>query len=793
MRAKDLGILEYNKIKLLIAQKAQTHMGKERIEQLLPTNKIAIAKKLQQETEEAKAILNKKGHLSFGGIRDVRTSLKRAKMQGVLNAEELLNISNTIRGTRRVRNFIQDYWKNHAKNINIEGTSLYPYVEPLNEHPSLERDIESCIDENGTIKDSASPTLLQIRRQIQTLQGRIRQKLDEILRNSNYQKMLQDLIITTRNDRYVIPVKSEYRGVFGGMVHDQSSSGATLFIEPESVVSLNNQQKEMEIKEKNEIDRILRDLTEKVAIYADEIQINMVCLQELDCIFAKAMYAVEKRGVFPILNDKGFIKARKVRHPLIHDSEVVPVDVTLGEDFHTIVITGPNTGGKTVTLKTIGLLSLLACSGVQPTTEEECHFAVFDGIYADIGDEQSIEQNLSTFSGHMTNIIYILESVTPNSLVLVDELGAGTDPQEGAALAMALLTDLHNLKVTTIATTHYSELKSFAYNMPRMINASVEFDVESLRPTYRLLIGIPGKSNALAIARRLGLKERYIQLAEQYLSREEKDVNSLLENLESSRKELEDERQKIEKITRELELQKQKMQDDIRQFQEFKEKKIKQLEDQARLEIAQSKKAAEGIISELRDLQKEQQILKDHVLIEKKKEIEAIDTLSFQKHEKKTDVKHISLMEKLTAGDEVKVRSLNQKGTVLQKASDSEYLVQVGIMKVTLKREDLDKIKAKPIIETKQIVRLQKEHSDVRMELDLRGKTIDEAIYDIEHYLDKVILAGLREVSIIHGKGTGALRVGLQEYFRKHPRIQSMRIANYNEGGMGVTVLTLKQ
>jgi len=794
MRTKDLQILEYHKVKQIISDKAQTTIGKELVEAMLPTNQLEIALRLQQETEEAKQIVNKKGSMSFGGIRDIRMSLRRAQMQGVLNEEELLNVSGTLRGTRLIRNFINDYWKNHAKNIAAEQTAIYQYVEPLTEHTNLEQNIEACIDDNGQIKDTASTILLQIRRQLHIVSQRARQKLEEIIRNTNNQKMLQDLIITTRNDRYVIPVKQEYRGVFGGIVHDQSASGATLFIEPQAVVALNNQQRELEIKEKNEIDRILRGLTEDVANYATDILINVENLGALDCIFAKAQYAIDSKGVYPSLNNQGRIKAIKVRHPLISSNEVVPIDITLGEQYSSIIITGPNTGGKTVTLKTIGLLTLLISSGIQPTTEEECQFAVFDGVYADIGDEQSIEQSLSTFSGHMTNIISILKIATSRSLVLLDELGAGTDPQEGAALAMSLLTYLHQQKITTVATTHYSELKSFAFDMPRMINASVEFDVKSLRPTYRLLIGVPGKSNALAIARRLGLDDRHIRTAESFLSNEEKDVSALLENLELSRKELEQERRRVENTINELEIERNELSKQYAEFEDYKDKKIRELEQQARLEIAKAKQEAEDMIQELRTLQNDQQTLKDHILIEKKKHLDNLNEFKFNnKDDGTSNLVNPKKLEALLPGDEVQVKSLRQKGNIIQKVSDKEYLVNVGIMKVTLKREDLEKIKGKPIIQSKQIVRIQKEHENVKMELDLRGKTIDEAIYEIEQYIDKVILSGLHEVSLIHGKGTGALRAGVQDYVKHHPRIASSRYGAANEGGIGVTVITVRR
>ena len=792
MRTKDLAILEYHKVKQLIADKAQTMAGKERAGDMTPVNQLEAAIRLQTETEEAKAIVNRKGSMSFGGIRDIRSPLRRAQLQGVLNEEELLNIAGTLRGTRMIIGFLKDYWKNHVKHLEIEASSLFTYIEPLTEHPQLEKAIELCIDDNGQVKDTASPMLLQIRRQIQTSQQRARQKLDDILRNTNYQKMLQDLIITTRNDRYVIPVKQEYRNVFGGIVHDQSASGATLFIEPESVVPLNNQQRELEIKERNEIDRILRELTEKVAIDAHEISINIENLCELDFIFARAEYAIEQKGVYPKLNQTGVIKANKARHPLLSMATVVPIDIRLGEEYRTIVITGPNTGGKTVTLKTIGLLSLMACSGIQPTTEEECQFAVFDGIYADIGDEQSIEQSLSTFSGHMTNIIYILQIASSKSLVLLDELGAGTDPQEGAALAMSLLTHMHQQGMTTVATTHYSELKNFAFDTPRMTNASVEFDVQSLRPTYRLLIGVPGKSNALAIARRLGLEEQHIKRAESFLSTEEKDINALMENLEDNRIALEREKEKVALLQGQMEQERRDFEQEITAFDAYKQKKIAELERQAKVEIAKAKQEAEQMIHELRDLQKEQQVLKDHVLIAKKKQLEDLGELQFAKKNESSEDVHRGKLVKLNVGDEVNVKSLRQKGNILQRISDAEYLVQVGIMKVTLKREDLEKLKSKPLVQSKQIVRLQKEHENVKMELDLRGKTIDEAIYEIDQYIDKVILAGLHEVSIIHGKGTGALRAGLQDYFKHHPRIKASRIGAYNEGGTGVTVITLK-
>lgn len=791
MRIRDLKILEYNRLLARIEGLCQTSLGSELINQTQATADLKDAIRLQDETEEAKTISIRKGKISLAGISDVRKYLQRSQRDGVLAEDELLAIANSLRGGRLVKAFIKDYWTNLAKIDDPSTSRLYIYWEAITEDRELEDLIESTIDESGQVRDSASQLLGQLRRQIIATSQKIKQKLDDIIRNTDKQKMLQEIIITSRNDRYVIPVKQEYRGSFPGIIHDQSASGATLFIEPQAVVDLNNQERELEIQEKNEINRILKDLSGRVAVSAPSIFNNLKNLATLDAIIAKAEYAIMSQGIYPKLNDCGIIEAAVSRHPLLEAAMVVPIDISLGVDYSTIVITGPNTGGKTVSLKTIGLLSLMAASGIQPTAKEGSNFAIFDGIYVDIGDEQSIEQNLSTFSGHMTNIIAILDLAKSSSLVLLDELGAGTDPQEGAALAMAILSHFHERHIRTVATTHYSELKNFAFDQKGMINASVEFDVESLRPTYRLMIGIPGKSNALAIASRLGLGQEHIGLAETYLSKEEKDISAFLASLETTRRELEAREASINILSKELREAEAAIAAKERKLSLQYEEKIQEIEKKAEADIVKLKDEALNLIEEVRSMQACKEVIKDHVLIEKKQVIDQLG-LNYAESSKGQGYNHTKKQQvKLEIGDEVRVRSLKQKGHIIEKLSKEEYLVNIGIMKVTIKASDLDKIPSKPVVESKQISRIKRSHEDVKMELDLRGMTIDEAIYDIEQYIDRAIIAGYPQVSLIHGKGTGALRQGVQAYIKNHPRVASYRYGESGEGGYGVTVIKL--
>lgn len=672
--------------------------------------------------------------------------------------------------------------------------SIKVLFEQISEHRQVEQAIRACIDENGEVVDHASPELARIRQETRTGVARIRERLESMVRSSSGQKMLQEQLITLRNDRYVIPVKQEYRSHFGGMIHDQSASGATLFIEPEVVVTMNNRLRELKLKEEKEIEKILRRLTAEVAEIADTLLINLDVLAQLDFVFAKANLAYEMKASLPRMNDRGYIKLVRARHPLILEDQVVPTQVELGNQYTTIIITGPNTGGKTVTLKTIGLLNLMAMSGLFVPADDGSQLCVFDAIYADIGDEQSIEQNLSTFSSHLTNIISILKGMTPKSLVLLDELGAGTDPAEGSALAIALLEYVHSLGCRIVATTHYSELKAYAYERKGVINASMEFDIQTLSPTYRLMIGVPGRSNAFAIAERLGLPRSIIERARGEVGEDDQKVETMIASLEANRLGAEAERATAEQLRREVEKLRAELADQKQRFAEQKDKLLAKAEQDARAAVDKARKEAEGIIADLRKLALEEKTaVKEHKLIEAKRKLdEAVPNLDRQKPQAaKGNVQAASV----EPGDEVQVLSLGQKGHVVELAGSKEVVVQLGIMKMKLALTDIELVsKPKPKPKQPQAAASVKrsKNEDLRMELDLRGSNLEEALIEVDRFLDEAFLANLGQVYVIHGKGTGVLRQGIQEYLRKHKHVKSYRLGAYGEGGAGVTVTELK-
>ena len=783
MDGKVLHILEYPKIIDRLKEQAATSLGEALCEQLGPSGDLEEVKLRLQATDEACAAERLKGAPPFGGIVNIRASLKRAKIGGMLNPAELLEIASTARGGRLVKRHIAQIHEDHPLPL------LHGLAERLTEHRELEESIARCIDEQAYVVDQASPELAAIRRELRGGEARIREKLEQLIRTPSVQKMLQDAIITIRGDRYVIPVKQEYRAHFGGIVHDQSGSGATLFIEPESIVQMNNKLRELRIAEEREIERILTRLTAEAAEHADDLTANLELLAQLDFAFAKARLAREMRASLPRMNDRGFLKLKRARHPLLPPDSVVPLDVELGNSYTAIVITGPNTGGKTVTLKTIGLLSLMAMSGLFVPADDGSQLCVFDAIYADIGDEQSIEQNLSTFSGHMTNIIRMLREMTPKSLVLLDELGAGTDPAEGSALAIAILEHIHRLGCRIVATTHYSELKAYAYNRKGIINASMEFDIQTLSPTYRLLVGVPGRSNAFAIAERLGLPKAIIERARGEVSEEDRRVEDMIASLEEDRQSAEAERQTAESLRAEMERLKERHAAELRKFEEQRDRMLRKAQEEAREAVAKARREAEAIIADLRKMALEEAAsVKEHKLIEAKRRLdEAIPDLAPKAAERR-DRKPV----RVEPGDEVHVLSLNQKGVVLE-AGESEALVQIGILKMKIALTDLEKIKqpAKPK-QLQAAATVKRTRDDLRMELDLRGSTLEDAILEVDRFLDEAYLANLGQVTIIHGKGTGVLRSGIRDFLRKHRLVKSFRDGAYNEGGIGVTVAELK-
>ncbi|MDC3415713.1 endonuclease MutS2 [Aquibacillus salsiterrae] len=779
MNPRIFQVLEYNKIIDMLKNLAASSLGKGKIEALKPSIKLDEVIRWQQETDEAAAVLRLKGSVPLGGIFDIKQSIKRTTIGGVLNALECLDIASTIYGGKQIKYFIEDMEESDLPILR----DLIEQIVPLNE---LERQIKSCIDDHGHVMDGASDKLRTIRSKIRTSEGRVRDKLDSLTKTKT--KMLSDAIVTIRNNRYVLPVKQEYRGAIGGIVHDQSSSGATLFIEPQAVVDLNNQLQEARVQEKHEIERILRELSNRIAEDHVFLYQNVEALGQIDFMFARAKLGEQMHATTPKMNDQGIIKMKQARHPLISGEEVVANDVEIGRNYTAIVITGPNTGGKTVTLKMVGLCTLMAQSGLQIPALDGCEMAVFNDVFADIGDEQSIEQSLSTFSSHMTNIVKILDQVNRETLVLFDELGAGTDPQEGAALAMAILDEVVNKGARVIATTHYPELKAYGFNRDGVINASVEFDVETLRPTYRLLIGVPGRSNAFEISQRLGLNISIIEKAKNQIGTDSRSVENMIASLEAARRGADHDYEEAEQVLKEAEELKQELEKQWQQFEQKKETLYKKAEEKAEKAIIQAREEAELVVSELKRMQN-QATLKEHEWIEARK---MLDDAQPNLSKKKPKEKQPSQTKELQVGDEVRLLTLNQIGTILEKISDTEFQIQVGIMKVKVKRKDLEFVKReKPLVE-RPMATVKGSNYHVKPELDLRGERFEDALLELEKYVDDAILAGYSKVSIIHGKGTGALRTGVQNFAKNHSHITTYRFGTMSEGGNGVTILELR-
>ncbi|MDQ0270053.1 endonuclease MutS2 [Cytobacillus purgationiresistens] len=785
MQERVLRVLEFNKVKEQMLEHVSSVLGKKKAENLYPSTDFAEVTKLQEETDEAVQVLRIKGNVPLGGIFDIVPHVKRAVIGGVLSPLELMQVASTVHASRQIKRFIEDYTDEENELPILTG-----YAEDITVLADLETSIRNAIDENGEVLDSASDALRSLRTQLRTREGRIRERLESMIRSSNAQKMLSDAIITIRNDRFVLPVKQEYRGHYGGIIHDQSSSGQTLFIEPQSIVQLNNELQGIRVKEQQEIEKILIDLSLQTGDYKEELQIIVAILTEIDFMFAKARYSRRIKGSKPNVNNEGRVTLFKARHPLISADEVVANDIALGKDYSTIVITGPNTGGKTVTLKTLGLSTLMAQAGLQIPALDGSEIAVFDAVYADIGDEQSIEQSLSTFSSHMVNIVDILNHVDFNSLVLFDELGAGTDPQEGAALAISILDEVYKRGARVIATTHYPELKAYGYNREGVVNASVEFDIETLSPTYKLLIGVPGRSNAFEISKRLGLGDNVIQTARSYISADSNQVENMIASLEDSKKQAEAERDEARDLLKNAETLHQDMQKQVTEFNEEKDA----LRDKAAVEagaiIEKAQAEAEEIIRDLRKMRIEKHAeVKEHELIEAKKRLsDAVpETNRSTKKAKKQDGQQT-----FQPGDEVKVLTFGQKGQLLEKVSNKEWQVQIGILKMKVNVKDLEFIKTPKQVETRPMATVKGRDYHVGLELDLRGERYENALMRVEKYLDDALLAAYPRVSIIHGKGTGALRQGVQEYLRNHRAVKKIRFGEAGEGGTGVTVVEFK-
>lgn len=788
MNEHTLKVLEYEKIRQRLRACTASSLGKRRIDRLDPSDDVNEVRQRQEETDEGATVLRVVGPLPFGGITDIRPSLKRSKIGGALSGRELIAIADTIRGGRLIKKFLFDVREDKKLDVPIL-TGLAAQMEP---NGRLERRIRETVDDRGDVMDSASPALQQIRGQIRTYDSRIKQKLDSLIRSHTTAKMLSEAIVTIRNGRQVLPVRQEYRTSFGGIVHDQSASGATLFIEPQAIVDLNNRLSEARSRERHEVERILRELSGATAEAADS-QLELVeRLADLDFLFAKAEYGRQMKATRPQLNDSGMIRLKQARHPLIPGDRVVPIDIVFDEQTHAMVITGPNTGGKTVALKTLGLITLMAQSGLQIPAEEESEVAVYRQVFADIGDEQSIEQNLSTFSSHMTHITGILKAVDADSLVLFDELGAGTDPQEGAALSIAILDTVYHRGATVVCTTHFSELKAYAYERRGVMNASVEFDVETLSPTYRLLLGIPGRSNAFEISKKLGLDAAIIARARELISRESNQVDQMIASLEANRKAAEKAADEASRMQREVEQKEAELSRRLHELEQSKERILKEARDEAERSVKKARHKAEEIIGELRQYRNNGSI-KEHQLIDAKSRLShALDALenpdATKTSARKSGTKHVA--DRFRPGDHVKLISFGQEGYIVDKINEHEYLVQAGVLKMNVDASDLkpvhDEKKVKPVVNVRTSGRT------VRPELDIRGERYEDAMRKVEKYLDEAMLAGYPRVSIIHGKGTGALRKGVGQLIEKQPGIKNVRLGSQGEGGSGVTVIDFK-
>ena len=789
MNDKALRVLEYNKILEMLVQKASSAVGKELCEQLRPSSKIEEVMAWQKETTEATNMMIQIGTPPIGPIYDLSTALKLSTIGGCLSPKQLLEVADSLRTARTIKKYLSSNGAAREK-----YPVLFSHSDRIQTHPELEKHIELCILTETEISDHASPELKRIRKSIDSKNAAIRNKLESMITSPVYQKYLQDSLITIRQDRFVIPVKSEHKNQIKGLVHDQSAKGSTFYIEPLAVVELNNEMRELKIEEQKEIERILRMLTGEVANVAPSIAVNIEVLTQVDFLFAKGKLALEFKAVEPEINQEKRFRIKNGRHPMLPKEAVVPTNIWLGEHFTSLLITGPNTGGKTVTLKTVGLLTLMAQAGLHIPAAYGTEIAIFDEVYADIGDEQSIEQSLSTFSSHMTNIVKILKEVTPNALVLFDELGAGTDPTEGAALAMAILDQLKMRGIRTMATTHYSELKEYAIINEGIENACVEFDVETLSPTYKLLIGIPGKSNAFEISQKLGLDDSIIQHAKAYIHKDDIRFEDILANIEKSQKQAEFERDEAIILKLEVEKLKGTLKEKEDKWLKQKDELMKKAKDEARELLKQAKDEADEIIKELRNIKstRDQNRNKD-VEEMRRRLLEGIDRTSDSAI--KSDAINEFAPETLLLGDSVRVLSINQEGTVVSLPNDKgDLTVQVGLMKMNVNLKQLVVISKQKKDEKvfHKIREFSAKSATITSEIDVRGNNIEEAIGIIDKYLDDASISSLSQVRIIHGKGTGALRKGLHEHFKGHPHVKKFEDAAYNEGGSGATVIVLK-
>lgn len=786
MNKRILETLEFSQVKQKIAQYLVTAQGKEELRDLTPVTDSQVIEAWLAETEDGIKAQRLRGGIPVPKIENIRPHMKRIEIGADLNGVELAQVSRVLSTTSEVKRFIDD-----LEESEIEFSRLYTWAEQLTTLPELSRRLKEAIDEDGRVTDEASPELRIIRNNIRRSEQSIRESLDGIVRGNNA-RYLSDAIVTMRNERYVIPVKQEHRGVFGGVVHDQSSSGQTLFIEPRQIVELNNRLRQHQIAERNEITRILSELSAELVPYRKDIIHNAYVIGKFDFMNGKARFAKEVKAIVPAISEENHIVFNQARHPLIDQEKVVANDIMIGEEYQAVVITGPNTGGKTITLKTLGLLQLMGQSGLPLPVNEESQMGIFNEIFADIGDEQSIEQSLSTFSSHMTNIVSILDKVDQDSLVLFDELGAGTDPQEGAALAIAILDEIGAKSAYVMATTHYPELKVYGYNRPNTVNASMEFDVDTLSPTYRLLIGVPGRSNAFEISKRLGLTNHVIEAAKQIMDGESQDLNDMIADLENRRKMAETEYLEVRQYVDEAQKLHQELQDAYSYFYEEREKELAKARKKANEIVEEAKDESEKVISDIRKMQLMggQSRVKEHELIDAKSRLSDL-TQEEEKLTKNKVLKKAKEAKKLKAGDEVLVTSYGQRGELIRQLSNGQWEVQLGILKMKVDEEDIQSV-APTKEPVRRVVNTVHSSDHVSNQLDLRGKRFEEALSEVDQYLDAAILANYPQVTIVHGKGTGALRQGIIEYLKNHRSVKSYEFAPNNQGGNGATIVKFK-
>ena len=793
MNEKALRTLEYTKIIERLTELAGSSIGKELCRNLKPSSNLAEIEAAQKQTSDALSRIYQRGSISFSGVQDVRGSLKRLEIGGSLSALELLRIAKLLETTSRVKSF------GRLENSDREKDSLDDMFDGLQPLANLYNEIYRCILSEDEIADDASPALAKIRRSIRQTNDRVHTQLASLV-NGSSRTYLQDAVITMRNGRYCVPVKSEYKGQVPGMIHDQSSTGSTLFIEPMAIVKLNNELRELELQEQKAIEAVLAELSNMAAAENENIADNFRILTQLDFIFARAMLSKSYNGTEPIFNEKGHINIKKGRHPLLDKKSVVPIDIWLGKDFRLLVITGPNTGGKTVSLKTVGLFTLMGQAGLHIPAFDHSELSVFDEVFADIGDEQSIEQSLSTFSSHMTHTVSILKEATDRSLVLFDELGAGTDPTEGAALAIAILNELHSRGTCTMATTHYSELKVFALTTPGVENGCCEFSVETLRPTYRLLIGVPGKSNAFAISGKLGLPEHIIEDARSRISEQDESFEDLLSDLEHSRITIEKEQEELARYKAEAASLKAQLEKKQERLDSAKERILAEANEKAHTILREAKEYADETIKNFNKYGKAAGVSisdRDRGRTRLREKMNAAEKNMAKKTPAK--VKKAVDPKALRMGDSVKVLSLNLKGTVstLPDAKGNLF-VQMGILRSQVNLRDIEPID-EPVITAPNFNRTgsgkikMAKSSSVGIELNLLGKTSDEAISELDKYLDDAYIAHLPSVRIVHGKGTGALRKAVHNYLRRCKIVDEYHLGEFGEGDAGVTIVTFKK